>query len=382
MLTKLVLLLCSIVVCYGLSTCSTLSGALATPSPVPTVEPSATPTKFAIPTPTATPRSVIVYDIVILDESEQSGGLQMMSADGRESEQRLPVQQLAGHPEWSHSGDKILYTVRESFGEERYSFWIVAAEGHAAPHQLTSTYPFDYALYGGKWSFDDRYIAFRTSDRETDTESVVVVEADTERTTTRPFSYGYAWSPTECKLAILSGAPGWGVYVLDLRTGSEQFFAFTSDVKTANPALSWAPDGRQVVFVSSTADTRVDRITVLDISTGQYQVFAPQQDLFSRSIWALSWSPDGKYILFQGHMHQAGELTPTAMYILNVSTGVERKLVEEVETGVWSPNGREIAYLLSINVQNPNQIYKINIETGEITQLTDDPHIKMSLSWK
>ncbi|MGD8399081.1 MAG: hypothetical protein PVG11_09510, partial [Anaerolineae bacterium] len=202
---------------------------------------------------------------------------------------------------------------------------------------------------------------------------------ETGEMTTRHRSWGYAWSPTEPKLATLSANPAEGLYILDLETGAEQFFP---DVRTANPALTWSPDGIQLALVDSRTDIRVDRITILDVASGEYRAFMPQPDLSSRTTWDLSWSPDGRHILFQSYMNGKGEVATSAMYLLDVATGMEEKLVEEVHAAAWSPDSQEIAYILSINVQKPNQVYKINIETGKVTQLTDDHYLKDALSWK
>jgi hypothetical protein len=109
---------------------------------------------------------------------------------------------------------------------------------------------------------------------------------------------------------------------------------------------SWSPDGTQLVY------TRVDweasdgdrlalhpRLEILPVAGGASRILGDG--------WNPQWSPDGTEVLFTG---MDGSLS-----LISVSGGHPRVLVapgrdqEQSITGAWSPDGRRIAYGLSVS---------------------------------
>ena len=81
-----------------------------------------------------------------------------------------------------------------------------------------------------------------------------------------------------------------------------------------------------------------------------------------------SWSPDGSWIAFQ-RRHPEG--THWQVFVKNITTGEERQLVCGRDNGwgpSWSPDGTSIAYARG---SGGNDIWTINIETGEARSLKD-----------
>ena len=81
-----------------------------------------------------------------------------------------------------------------------------------------------------------------------------------------------------------------------------------------------------------------------------------------------SWSPDGSWIAFHRRHPEGSHWQP---FVKNVATGEERQLVCGRDNGwgpIWSPDGRFIAYARG---SGGNDIWMINIETGEARSLKD-----------
>jgi TolB protein len=168
-----------------------------------------------------------------------------------------------------------------------------------------------------------------------------------------PAPNGGGSEPVECgkgEIAVVD-ADGSGLRVL------------THDrVTETSPA--WSPDHRQIAFLRPKLHTS-DQIWVMNADgTDQHALthFRNAPQLFGNDeTSALSWSPDGRQIVFAGFADNQGGLEQ--LYLLNVHTHAVRRLTN-LKTGavnpVWSPNGRWIAYVGAVA---PGRIYLLSATT-------------------
>jgi len=104
----------------------------------------------------------------------------------------------------------------------------------------------------------------------------------------------------------------------------------THSGRDSSPAAS--PDGRTVAFSSDRDGQR--RIWLKQLSSGDEVSLTAGEDDFPR------FSPDGSAILFS-----RTESGRTSLYRMASLGGEPRKLVDDVISGDWSPDGRQVAYL-------------------------------------
>jgi Tol biopolymer transport system component len=79
------------------------------------------------------------------------------------------------------------------------------------------------------------------------------------------------------------------------------------------------------------------------------------------------YSPDGKKIAY---------CSQRKLRVKDIATDKEEILVADTmlkELPRWSPDGKWIVYQASVDGNKPYDIYKVNVMTGRITQLTDNP---------
>ena len=141
---------------------------------------------------------------------------------------------------------------------------------------------------------------------------------------------------------------------------------------------SWSPDGSFVAF-NHCADGPMD-IFVMSATGGDPMqlVKSPADDTYPR------WSPDNRWIAFA-----SGRDGPAAIYLVPPLGGSVRKLVDLespalnldglIGANPWSPDGRFLVYSRAGAADGP-AVFKIDVENGSETQLTDPDNNEAHLS--
>ena len=166
------------------------------------------------------------------------------------------------------------------------------------------------------------------------------------------------------------------VVFMSKRDGNAEIYTMNPDGSeqvnlTEHPAGDydpvWSPNGKQILFSS-------DRDGIFDL----YLMDADGnnvQKVFKTSKYRRdpSWSPDGKHIVFaQGEPEKArptalqGALfvpnKDTTIYMATINGNSAEKLVDGFKPA-WSPDGREIAYVIGSNKGTPLGIFNLQTQT-------------------
>ncbi len=268
--------------------------------------------------------------------------------------------------------------------EKRTEFWIMDTDsgnrtlifqGLEPPHDAARA----------SWSGEGTKVAFSTEWERGQSvcslEIYVIDLADNALTKLPITGWRYAWSPTDNRMAVSCANGESGLYVFDMDTGKK------SRLFTKDPGLdlAWSPDGKSIAFVLETKPA-VYKIFSVDVESGDLdQITGESSGYQHHSITCLSWSPEGDKILFVSDYSTEKVQQVGALFVLGLAGGTESNLAERIAwtCPAWSPEGDEIAF---VSIMNPEydhygQIYKVNLSTRQITQLTDDSNPKLSLSW-
>lgn len=242
---------------------------------------------------------------------------------------------------------------------------------------------------------DGRRIAFvvETIDREANQTRSQIWLAD-EGTAPRPLTAGERvdgqprWSPDGGSLAFVSNRTGTAQVWLLSMDGGEPTQVTSHPVGVHEP--SWSPDGRRLAFLALGSDRRQDSFSAAstDDKTRLIRIQAHRHKLDGHGfsgvhrdhVWIVSldgglaeqltdgpcddtdlaWSPDGRVIACVSDRsadrdwHYGGG----AIHLVDVATGEVQQFTPETERAAhpsWSPDGKEIAYVASQDLDEASQ---------------------------
>ncbi len=200
-------------------------------------------------------------------------------------------------------------------------------------------------------------------------------------------------SPDGSKFVFISNRDDlFDVFIADAKTGeiidkivkgntSSNF----EELQVLTPGLCWSPDGRKIAISVKAGDK--DAIFVIDVKSGDQRKITTNFN----SIHYVNWSPDKNKLAFVGSSSKQSNI-----YIYNLNTNKIETITNDVFSDfnpTWSPDGKyiyfssdrgkytnpdSIPYDFKIVNFNPKgkDLYKVNIDTKEITRVTDIPESK------
>jgi Tol biopolymer transport system component len=259
---------------------------------------------------------------------------------------------------WSPRGIKLL------FYNSGFEYWstigLVMVYG-GSPMELGEGMRFNSWVQG--WSSDGKFIL--TNDWETN--DLWIVPADggepvKMKVETEPKVWRYAFlpfSPDLKKIAFVT--EDHGLWVAPISIEEQRVIGpvvkIAEEVKGRTVAVNWSPDSKKIVF-SSSKSGNADICTASAKGGDLKQLTdAPEGEGVSSSALG-AWSPDGKMIVY----HRARDL-----WIVPASGGEPREVVKEAFEPVWSPDSKQLAFLMRDN----SYISAVALATGEIRHVVD-----------
>ena len=160
------------------------------------------------------------------------------------------------------------------------------------------------------------------------------------------------------------------IWKFDLKTNIKS--KLTTSKRANYPKFS--PDSKTICFVAHsksttqlyTMDSEGNGIKQITDNKGDVQIITP------------AWSPDGQSISFA----QSDESGHMDIYLFDISEGRLKKLTETPEADylpIWNPDGKTL-FFTGLYDYTPN-LYKINLNTGEIIQNTDVGDVLIGTQW-
>ena len=150
------------------------------------------------------------------------------------------------------------------------------------------------------------------------------------------------------------------------------------DMLTASRQIALAPDGAGIIVSREYPGFAAPRFGLVagDLGSREYSsIKTPSAD---RSYLAPDWSPDGREIAYVIEIRASDAAKRYAIAVADVDGGGERIIHESslaIEGVDWSPDGDWIAASIG------RQIYRLRRDGGDLTQLTQHHNGAMSPRW-
>ena len=204
-----------------------------------------------------------------------------------------------------------------------------------------------------------------------------------------------ALSPDGSMVALLSDQTGYfDIHILDAMTGKRikklvkgNRSVDFEELKWLQPGLSWSPDNEKIVVAAKAG--KGDVLHIIDVKTRKTEKYELDMD----GVFSAAWSPRGNEIAFVG---QAGESSD--IYIFNMDTESSRKITDDIFTDSypsWKPDGSQIVFvsdrgdhvegefggLMNEHDYSQTDIYTVDIESGDISRVTDTDYNESHPVW-
>ena len=182
---------------------------------------------------------------------------------------------------------------------------------------------------------------------------------------------------SQVKIAFVSNRDGnYELYVMN-EDGSDQTRLTNYQRSVMEPA--WSPDGSRIAFLSDHPESDGSfYIKVYTITADGTEL----KNLTHDGINAASpiWSPDGTKILFVSWY----EAPYQAIKVMN-SIGNDQEYLT-LENGcsfhpIWSPDGTKIMFVSLPNLERASEIFEMNADGSQLSQLTDTIEWEDDLAW-
>ncbi len=312
---------------------------------------------------------VTSYD---MDANKGTSKILLVSIDSGAPKEFQTGQTSSSEPSWSPNGKEIAFVADDTGGTPQ--IYIEKANG-GNPKKITSI---ALGASGLLWSPDGKYIAFTSDvfpDCKTDSEnalrekSLETGKVKAKLFTTLPYRVWNEWKDGKrSHLFVVSTDSG---TVRDLAPGDYD----TPPIDLGGRMdYAFSPDSKEICYVKNTArmvavSTNNDLFTV-DINGGDAKRITTNESNDNQPLY----SPDGRYIAYRAQLIPGFESDRSRLMLYDRKEGTIINLTEKfdrsVDEVVWAPDSKNL--YLNSDDEGYHNIFEVDATTGKVRKITEN----------
>ena len=313
----------------------------------------------------------------------------MFIRDAAISENLPDIQNLNGYLAY-RGGQAVFYYIAKKYGKEKIGEIVNAMRTAGNPDgAFQQAIGLNVEKLNERWKKDIKRIFWPdieiTEDPDEFAKRLTDPEKDEGFYNTRP-----TLSPQGDKVAFITNRDYFfSVYIMNASDGSiikrlaqGNVSPSFEELNILSPGISWSPDGKKLAVAALSHG--YDQVYIFDVEDEDYYTLPIKLD----GIHSVSWSWDGKFLSFIGQTPRQ-----TDLYTFNFETEEIINLTNDIFSDsdpCWSHDSKTIFFVSDrnsfLNINNvpekfkiyehdltQTEIYSVNLESGEISRLTDMP---------
>lgn len=318
----------------------------------------------------------LAYTITFYNLKENKGitHLYAVSTDGGEPKQLTDGIGSESNPQWSADGQIIRFLSTESGSSQ---IWEINADGTG----LLQVSSIDGDIDGFMYSADGAKVLYAKAVK---TENLAIdLHPDMDKANVRIIDnlmyrhFDYWEDGSYSHIFIADIKDGALLNAKDINEGEKWDTPMATDFEIGE--VQWSPDGKKVVYCSKklygkeyAVSTNSD-IFIYDLESGKTENITTDNLGYDRNP---SFSPNGQFIAWTSMEQPGNEADQRRLFILDVASNKKTYLTQgfdqNVEQYVWSGDSKNIYF--ASGIKGTEQLYKIDIETKTIAQITKGVH--------
>ncbi|TKJ33290.1 hypothetical protein CEE39_04210 [bacterium (candidate division B38) B3_B38] len=307
----------------------------------------------------------VIFSMAKLDwkKNKYPSHLWMVSTEGGEPFQYTSIERDSS-PQWSPDGTRLAFLRTTGEKDEKgRQIWIMNTSGGEAikltDHKDT--------ISAFRWSRDGKYLVFRAPDAKSKEEKEKEKQGDD--------AIFVDEGPNGQRRASWSN-----LWLFDVENKKEE--PITKEEMSVRD-FDISPDGSQVVLIYRTSNTRNEpymaEMGLVNIKEGKVVHLTDNQAPESRP----RWSPSGKEIAYLAPDDKTFALAESKIWIMDVGSKSYRKVSGDFQGSIrtyrWTPDGKSL--LFNAGVRTNSHLFRLDLTTGKITQLTKGEGVMGSCSF-
>jgi TolB protein len=193
------------------------------------------------------------------------------------------------------------------------------------------------------------------------------------------YEYQPVWSPDESKIAFTQYVSSMDVVYLMNPDGSNEQGLTAVTFRNGEP--DWSPDGQQIVFISNRdagAATPIFQLYTMDANGDNEVRIKDVTD--GKDERNPAWAPDGQTIVYSSNADGDDEI-----YLIDPNTKDITQLTHNTYRDIhpdWSPDGRSIVFASNRDTGNDEfQIYIMRSDGSEVRRITNNSYDDKMPDW-